>query len=69
MVMKGVEMKRRQLLRYAPALVGSIPLALGLTGCGGTSSRPDAWAEPEAFVAPSSFAGVHGLAIDAKGDW
>ncbi|WP_422088699.1 hypothetical protein [Variovorax sp.] len=30
-------------------------------------TRPAAWAAPEALVAPSSFAGVHGLAIDAKG--
>ncbi|WP_454902354.1 hypothetical protein [Variovorax gossypii] len=30
-------------------------------------TRPAAWAAPEALVAPSSFTGVHGLAIDAKG--
>ncbi len=30
-------------------------------------SRPAAWAAPEVLVAPSSFAGVHGLAVDAKG--
>lgn len=30
-------------------------------------TRPAAWAAPETLVAPSSFAGVHGLAIDAKG--
>ncbi|HET7835970.1 MAG TPA: hypothetical protein VFL43_09145 [Variovorax sp.] len=30
-------------------------------------TRPTAWAPPEAIVAPSSFAGVHGLAIDGKG--
>ena len=30
-------------------------------------TRPAAWAPPEALVAPSSFAGVHGLAVDAKG--
>ncbi|MCM2251578.1 MAG: hypothetical protein NDJ19_04380 [Ramlibacter sp.] len=43
--------------------------ALGLTACSGgdSTSRPDAWAQPELFVAESSFAGVHGLAIDAKG--
>jgi streptogramin lyase len=41
---------------------------LGLTACGDeTVGSPAAWAEPEVFVAPSSFAGVHGLAIDAKG--
>jgi streptogramin lyase len=32
-----------------------------------TPTRPTAWAAPEVLVAPSSFAGVHGLAIDAKG--
>ncbi|MGJ7526108.1 hypothetical protein [Variovorax sp. GB1P17] len=30
-------------------------------------TRPASWAAPEVLVAPSSFAGVHGLAIDAKG--
>ena len=30
-------------------------------------SRPAAWSPPEALVAPSSFTGVHGLAIDKKG--
>ena len=42
-------------------------LALALAGCAGTPTRPTSWSTPEAFVAPSSFAGVHGLAIDAKG--
>jgi streptogramin lyase len=31
------------------------------------ATRPAAWGAPEALVAPSSFAGVHGLAIDARG--
>ncbi|MBO9648695.1 MAG: hypothetical protein J7605_09295 [Variovorax sp.] len=30
-------------------------------------SRPSAWAAPEAIVAPSSFNGVHGLAVDKQG--
>jgi len=30
-------------------------------------TRPAAWAPPEAIVAPSSFAGVHGLAVDRQG--
>ena len=30
-------------------------------------TRPAAWAAPEVLVAPSSFHGVHGLAVDAKG--
>ena len=48
--------------------VGVMCAALGLVGCASSPpSRPAAWGEPEALVAPSSFAGVHGLAIDAKG--
>ncbi|MDQ0014827.1 streptogramin lyase [Variovorax boronicumulans] len=31
------------------------------------TTRPASWAAPEALVPPSSFSGVHGLAIDAKG--
>jgi sugar lactone lactonase YvrE len=31
------------------------------------NTRPASWAAPEALVPPSSFSGVHGLAIDAKG--
>ncbi|PNG59442.1 MULTISPECIES: hypothetical protein [unclassified Variovorax] len=30
-------------------------------------TRPAAWGAPEALVAPSSFSGVHGLAIDRQG--
>lgn len=30
-------------------------------------ARPTGWAAPEALVPPSSFAGVHGLAVDARG--
>ncbi|MDM0076166.1 hypothetical protein QTH90_17295 [Variovorax sp. J2P1-59] len=30
-------------------------------------TRPGAWAPPEAIVAPSSFSGVHGLAVDQQG--
>ena len=42
--------------------------ALALTACASSPpSRPAAWGEPQVLVAPSSFAGVHGLAIDAKG--
>ena len=31
------------------------------------ATRPASWGAPEALVAPSSFSGAHGLAIDAKG--
>lgn len=30
-------------------------------------SRPNGWAAPEPVVAPSSFSGVHGLAVDTQG--
>lgn len=30
-------------------------------------SRPAAWSAPEVLVAPSSFSGVHGLAVDTQG--
>ena len=41
---------------------------MALGACGSMStSRPEAWNAPEVLVAPSSFTGVHGLAIDAKG--
>jgi sugar lactone lactonase YvrE len=42
--------------------------AICLTACTTTvPTRPNAWAAPEVLVAPSSFHGVHGLAIDVKG--
>ena len=46
---------------------GLAAAALALGACASAPSRPTAWAAPEALVAPSSFAGVHGLAVDAKG--
>jgi len=42
-------------------------LTFALAGCAGAPTRPAGWMPAEALVAPSSFAGVHGLAIDAKG--
>lgn len=54
--------------RRACALLAANTVALALTACASSPlSRPTAWGEPEVLVAPSSFAGVHGLAIDAKG--
>jgi sugar lactone lactonase YvrE len=46
--------------------------ALTLSGCASrppanTAGRPDGWAAPEVLVQPSSFSGVHGLAIDRQG--
>ena len=45
-----------------------VAAALVLSACSTlTPSRPASWGAPEALVAPSSFSGVHGLAIDQKG--
>jgi len=46
---------------------GLAAAALGLSACASSPTRPTAWGAPEVLVAPSSFAGVHGLAVDAKG--
>jgi len=49
------------------------PLALlattfGLAACGSLPvGRPTGWSPPEPLVAPSSFTGVHGLAVDKQG--
>ena len=41
--------------------------ALLLSACAISPSSPTGWATPEAVVAPSSFSGVHGLAVDQQG--
>jgi hypothetical protein len=42
--------------------------ALTLAGCASSPpSRPASWSAPEVLVAPSSFTGVHGLAVDRQG--
>ncbi|MGF6349901.1 hypothetical protein [Variovorax sp. W2I14] len=46
-----------------PAIPTSTPPLPSPTATG----RPASWTAPEALVPPSSFSGVHGLAIDAKG--
>ena len=47
---------------------GAVALAALLTACTSMApSKPAAWSPPEVLVAPSSFAGVHGLAIDKRG--
>lgn len=45
----------------------SFALVLVLAGCAAAPTRPPAWSAPTALVAPSAFAGVHGLAIDRGG--
>ena len=40
---------------------------LALSACASAPTRPAAWGAPEAVVAPSAFAGVHGLAVDGQG--
>ncbi len=48
------------------ATVGAV--LLGLASCTSIPpSKPVSWSKPEVLVAPSSFSGVHGLAIDQKG--
>ncbi|RYF81914.1 MAG: hypothetical protein EOO29_08945 [Comamonadaceae bacterium] len=57
--------------REAPSRIrASLVLAASalLAACGSTPpSRPASWSAPELLVAPSSFSGVHGLAVDASG--
>ena len=48
----------------------SLMVAFVLAACGTTPTapqRPAGWGALEALVAPSSFTGVHGLAVDTKG--
>ena len=48
--------------------LGLLLTSLALAACTAMPpTRPAAWATPEVLVAPSSFHGVHGLAVDAKG--
>ncbi len=49
-------------------LVASLAITgLGLGACSSVATRPASWAAPEMLVQPSSFHGVHGLAVDARG--
>ena len=48
--------------------LGLLLTSLALAACTAMPpTRPADWAAPEVLVAPSSFHGVHGLAVDAKG--
>ncbi|WP_341888991.1 hypothetical protein [Variovorax sp. YR752] len=51
----------------AAALTAALALLAACSTLSPPPKRPAAWAAPEVLVAPSAFAGVHGLAIDAKG--
>jgi streptogramin lyase len=42
-------------------------LSLLFAACSTGPTRPTAWSAPEPLVAPSSFTGVHGLAVDSQG--
>ena len=59
----------RRLLRAAAALTATLALlgACSTVVAPPPTTRPASWAPPEALVPPSSFSGVHGLAIDQKG--
>jgi streptogramin lyase len=51
-----------------PLTAGLLAVSLILGACSALPpTRPTAWSAPEVLVAPSSFNGVHGLAVDAKG--
>ncbi len=50
------------------AATGAACAALLVLGaCASAPGRPIGWGEPQVLVAPSSFTGVHGLAVDGKG--
>lgn len=51
----------------AAALTATLALLAACSTLSPPPKRPASWAAPEVLVAPSAFAGVHGLAIDAKG--
>ncbi|RST50213.1 hypothetical protein [Variovorax sp. DXTD-1] len=59
----------RRLLRATAALTATLALvgACSTVVAPPPTTRPASWAAPEALVPPSSFSGVHGLAIDQKG--
>lgn len=51
-----------------PLTAGLLAVSLILGACSALPpTRPTAWSTPEVLVAPSSFNGIHGLAVDAKG--
>ena len=51
-----------------PLTAGLLVVSLVLGACSALPpTRPTAWSAPEVLVAPSSFNGVHGLAVGAKG--
>jgi hypothetical protein len=57
--------RRRNLNTMAGIALAS--MALALAGCAAAPTLPATWSAPEPLVAPSAFAGVHGLAIDRQG--
>ena len=57
-----------QFLSRACTLAAACAVAAALAACASSNAtRPAAWGAPEALVAPSSFTGVHGLAVDTQG--
>ena len=60
-------LQRSSRLRHA-LLPLAAATALLLSACAGMApGRPASWAAPQPLVAPSSFTGVHGLAVDKQG--
>jgi sugar lactone lactonase YvrE len=55
-------------LIHRSVIAGATGAALLVLGaCASAPGRPTGWGEPQVLVAPSSFTGVHGLAIDGQG--
>ena len=49
-------------------ILGFAAAAVAVSACTSMpAGKPTSWGKPEVLVAPSSFTGVHGLAVDAKG--
>ena len=55
-------------MKRIPRVAAAVVAAGMLAACSSMApSRPTAWQAPEPLVAPSSFSGVHGLAVDGQG--
>jgi streptogramin lyase len=60
--------KTKETAMIRPLAATLLAASLLLSACTTVpSSRPSSWSAPEVLVAPSSFTGVHGLAVDKQG--
>ncbi|MGZ5656547.1 MAG: Vgb family protein [Caldimonas sp.] len=62
----GQERRHEETTMLRRILIAACGLALAACA-GAPPTRPVGWAAPEVVVAPSSFTGVHGLAVDGRG--